>query len=127
MKSKMLFATAMVGMLLVGAMGSVEAQAATVRYQTHKQSNSHGNATSKRKGGKVKKAVGDVGTGTKDTGKGIVKGGENAGDKVAQGSETAAKATAGGVKDASKATAKGAKKTGKATANGAKKVGSVFK
>jgi len=113
MKSKMLTAMFMIGMLFVSATVSMEAQAATPTLQKNSQVSGRYKS---RKHGKVRKSVSDVGKGTKDTGKG-----------VAKGSETAATATADGAKDVSKATAKGAKKTGKATAKAAKKVGSVFK
>ena len=128
MKRKKLFATFMIGMLLVAATVSIEAHAATATRQTYEQSNTQGNGINKsRKQGKVKKSAHDVGRATKDTGKGIANGGEKAGEGVAKGSRSAAKATVVGAKDASKATGKGAKKTGKATAKAGKKIGRVFK
>jgi len=128
MKRKKLFATFMIGMLLVATTVSIETHAATATRQTYEQSNTQANGINKsRKQGKVKKTAQDVGRGTKDTGKGIAGGGEKAGEGVAKGSETAAKATVGGAKNVSKATGKGAKKTGKATAKAGKKVGRVFK
>jgi len=126
MKRKKLFATFMIGMLLVAATVSIEA--ATATRQTYEQSNTQANGINKsRKQGKVKKSAHDVGRATNDTGKGIANGGEKVGEGVAKGSRTAANATVVGAKDASKATGKGAKKTGNATAKAGKKIGRVFK
>jgi hypothetical protein len=128
MKSKVIFSTVMIGMLLVAATVSMEAQAATSAVVTKEQSNTHANGTHKRrKRSKVKKAARGTEKGTEDTGKGIAKGGEKTGEDVAKGSEKAAEGTADGVKDASKATAKGVGKAGKATGKAARKVGRAFK
>ena len=128
MKTKTSFASFMIGMLVVAATVSMEAQATTTTGQSYSLSNTQHNRTMKsRKQGKVKTAARDVGRGTKDTGKGIANGGEKAGEGVAKGSRTAANASAEGARDASKATATGVKKTGKATAKAGKKVGRVFK
>ena len=128
MKSKILFASFMIGMLLIAPTVSIEAQTATTTGQQYKRSNTRANRIHKsRKQGKVKTAAQDVGRGTKDTGKGIANGGEKVGEGVAKGSRTAADATADGARDVSKATATGVKKTGKATAKAGKKIGRVFK
>ena len=128
MKSKVLFASLTIGMLLVAGTVSLEAQAARATSKKYEQSNTRVNRTSKsRRQSKGRKAAGDVGKGTKDTGKGIARGGETAGQKIANGSEMVAKGTADGAKDAGRATTSGAKKTGKGTAKVAKKIGGVFK
>ena len=128
MKSKVLFACFVIGMLLVAGTVSMEAQTASASRQKHAHTDTRVNRTNKsRKRGKVRKVANDVGRGTKNTGKGIANGGQKAGEKVANGSEMVAEGTADGVKDASRATARGATKTGKATSKAAKKIGGVFK
>ncbi len=127
MKTKLFFAVSLIGMLLIGAMVSIEANAATAPGQTYDQANTRANGTNKpRKRRKVGKTARGFEKGTKGTGKDVARAGKDTGEVVAEGSEKAAKETADGVKDASKATAKGVEKTGKATASGAKKVGSAF-
>jgi hypothetical protein len=133
MRNKKLFASFLIGMLLVSVAAAVEAQAATAPGHTGGQSNTQTKRTNKNKKGRevkrsnVKKVALDAKKVTKDTGKKVGNGGEKAGKGIAKGSKNVAKATTDGASDASKATVKGVKKTGNATEKAAKKVGRVFK
>ena len=131
MKSKMLVASFMIGMLLVAAAASVETRAATAPGRVHEQPKTQTGRTNKnkqrREGSNVKKVALDAKKDTKDTGKKVGNGGKKAGEGIAKGSENVAKATGDGARVASRATVKGAKKTGSATAKAGKKIGRVFK
>jgi hypothetical protein len=126
MKSRMVFATFIIGLLLSAAIEPREARAATARGSVHPQPTTEAGPTKRKKKSRVKKAAQTVDKDAKATGEDVAKGGEKVGEVVADGSETAAKKTAVGAKDAGKGAAKVARKTGKATTSAVKKVGRAF-